>query len=670
MRAAAAARSSSRRLMSDMFTEPSARKKKDDSLLPSEDRGALPSSSSGKQSTFASGKIVLRRAYRLAKPFYLGPRRRRAFQLSILLGIAMVAETSVFVRYSGVQKAYMTSLQKKDEEGFWQGLQQVAMLIAVFVPITAVHRFTQEALNIEWRRDLTHVLGKSYFGSQGSFAPFYDLYLSSDVDNPDQRITQDCPAFIGSAVQLVLDVVGTILRCSAFAKVLWDISPKVCAGVMSYVVCGTLISVKGFGPFIMHYQMQTITKEANLRYSLIRVRENAESIAFFQGGPAEFYRFDTLFTILVTTLYERLQLLTGFGMFMSTFRFATFAVPALAVGPAYLRGEVEFGAISQCSMAFNVMMDGLMLIMNKQREISGLVVEVERLSKLQETLEKQALGKSTNAMAGVQGCTSIAHIEERGKHLEAPLVLKDVLLRTPPPVLQTGHDVQQTLVENLSLQVSKGDRLLIAGDSGAGKSSLLRSIAGLWSEGSGSIHTGVRSSMFFMPQRPYMCMGTLRSQLLYPREEDLGVPDSDLRQVLALVNLGYLLERHDMSDEKDWSSMLSLGEQQRVNFARLLLRTDISMVLLDEGTSACDPKNESILYSLLAEKVPTYISVGHRPALRRFHTHALLLRRHAATPSSVLEQGSPRHSGASSGATHSFMSMAEFEQTGVFSELS
>jgi len=590
---------------------------------------------------------VHRAAWRLTAA-YFGARATRcgAVRLLVLVAVLLLANTGAFLVYSNIQRDFTTALEAKDMDKFYGGLFSTGVLILVALPLTGLHRYTGGILQLRWNAALTRRLARSYLeGQVAGQNSFYRLTLTGEIDNPDQRICDDVRCFVETFYKLVEDTVGTVLRVAGFSVVLFNVSPFICFGVLLYAVLGTVGASAIFGRSLMSYSNVSVQQGANMRYKLIHTRENSESIAFFRGGSAEWQRFDQLFAQLLGTTWHLILVGCGLAVFNRAFHWATFAVTPLLVAPKYMRGEVEFGVLTQVGMAFNVVLDGLALVMHNLGELSKLTVSVQRLHALEIALAAQEdIARQNAAGAGVT-CIATCGVQPG---VAAVLQVASVTLRTP---LRKGA-VPRTLVEDMSFEVLAGQSLLIVGASGIGKSSLLRAVAGLWNNGCGHVALE-RDRCYFMPQRPYMFAGSLREQLLYPSPDRPAVPEAELKQALSDVNLGYLLDHHNFSDVKDWSGLLSLGEQQRINFARLLLQHDIPLALLDEGTSACDPSNEQHLYELLQQRARSFVSVGHRPALRRFHTHALQLQ-HSRTA------GAP--------ALHRVMRMAEYAAASPGSE--
>mmetsp|Transcript_35944 Transcript_35944/g.101193 ORF Transcript_35944/g.101193 Transcript_35944/m.101193 type:complete len:657 (-) Transcript_35944:175-2145(-) len=569
-----------------------------------------------------SWRTTLRAVLQVARPYFTSPDTRCESWLAVgLLLFLTLAESALAVVYTVLVGKYMTALQQRDEQGFYAGLRSFGAFIAAMLLVGCAHGYTHAMLQLRWSAALTRHYARLYLNCDGCGA-FYQLTLAGDVDNPDQRIVDEASEFVDSVLGLALHMVSNILKIVSFGGLLYRISLRALTGTLAYALLGTAVVVQGFGARLMRVQHAEAAQRATLRYSLIRVRENAESIAFFGGGGSEWSRFGVSYKALLSTMYESIVLHQCLGTMLKSFGYATFAVGPLIAGPAYLRGETEFGTLTQTSMAFHAIRDGLSFFMYRLPSLSNLAMHAERLNALDNALGLEAAHAAAARQAPKSGHASIS-LEEHHACDRPVLRLEGLTLRTP----RRAGLAQQTLLEDLSLQVDSGMSVLVVGASGIGKSSLLRGIAGLWTDGQGCVRRCGGKAAFFMPQRPYMFFGTLREQLVYPEGLDSAILDEALERVLHEVQLGYLLQRYSLEHTETWANVLSLGEQQRINFIRILLRPDLQLALIDEGTSACDTSVEEHLYRLLSRQLRSYISVGHRPALRQYHTHALWLRR-------------------------------------------
>jgi len=435
----------------------------------------------------------------------------------------------------------------------------------------------------------------------------YQLQRRTDIDNLDQRICQDTQRVLHNFVLLGEDVASSISKFTSFTFVLYSISPSACLFVLGYALLATSISVVGFGPRLVKYREKCIQHEASLRYCLVRARENAEAITFYRGGFRELQRFDEILGVLFQAVYSHKKSVAAFNMVKDTLRWATFAFAPLLVGPAYMRGEIEFGAIMQAHLAVSAILDSTVII-RRLDMFSALKVQASRIHDLDVFLHTARDGTEVDLRVNTDGT--------------APYVLEiqDLQLRTP----SSCQTPQHTLFDSLSVHLGRKNSLLVTGGSGLGKSALLRAIAGIWSDGVGSIRHPDRTSLFFLPQRPYMVCGSLREQVLYP-QSSWAVDDAAVRDALRAVKLDHLLHRHGLDAENDWANMLSSGEQQRLSFARVLIRKGLRLVLMDEGTSACDPDAEATIYDLLQQQAPSFITVAHKRELLHYHTHVLLM---------------------------------------------
>jgi putative ATP-binding cassette transporter len=345
-----------------------------------------------------------------------------------------------------------------------------------------------------------------------------------------------------------------------------------------------------------------LKKEADFRFGLVRIRENAESIALYRGEEQELSlvqsRFDSLFHNN-TKLVNRQLLL---NLFAYAYKFLTIVIPSAIIANRVLSGELEVGRAAQAAGAFTAILTALAIIVDNFDGLSRFAAGIDRLDSFVRFLEVETPRRKANRQIEVV----------RGKEL----VIDRLSLRT--------IDHQRWIVHNLSAVVRPGDGLIIMGPSGSGKSSLLRAIAGLAGSGRGTIVRPGLNRMLFLPQKPYMVLGSLRNQLLYPFTDRYQF-DEELLQILERVNLPRLANQFGGLDaEADWPNVLSIGEQQRLAMARVLIAKP-KYVMLDEATSALDATNEDLLYQLLSSTATTFVSVSHHDTIRKYHKNVLEL---------------------------------------------
>ncbi|CAL4952395.1 unnamed protein product [Urochloa decumbens] len=573
-----------------------------------------------------------------------------------------------------------------DQEKFTQQLLYYLGAFAGGIPFFVLRDYAKETLSLRWRSWMTSYYMKRYFNNR----TFYKIQSQSIIDNPDQRINDDLSAFTGTALAFSLTLFNAAVDLISFSNILYGIYPPLFIVLVVYSLGGTAISVV-LGKNLVNLNFMQEKKEADFRYGLVRVRENAESIAFYGGEENELQLLLDRFRRAFDNLSELLIASRNLEFFTSGYRYLIQILPAAVVAPMYFSGKIEFGVINQSVSAFNHILSDFSLIVFQFQSISAFSAVIDRLGEFDDLLDgnESSLSSQNDTVDEINIIfkSRSSAVSSNGSLTQSdPCMVLEILnltLITP----RSGN----VLITDLTLELKEKDHLLVMGPSGSGKTSLLRALAGLWTSGTGDIIYHVRNSMqlqnanvgsdgpsnmklegkevlqsskqrrdngiFFVPQRPYMVLGTLRQQLLYPTwSEDVHhSPNNDaestdplpflsevstsegvgakpempstaeLVRVLEVVRLGYILPRFNGLDSMhDWASVLSLGEQQRLAFARLLLAKP-TLVLLDESTSALDEANEAHLYSQIEAAGITYISIGHRKTLHKFHNKALYI---------------------------------------------
>ena len=492
----------------------------------------------------------------------------------------------------------MTALSLRESDEFLRQLYRYLLVFAFATPVVVFYRYTEERLALLWRRWLSRKMIDRYFSNSA----YYRLSAFVGVDNPDQRIAEDIRAFTSQSISFLLIILNSFIALFSFSGILWAISPTLVFTVVGYAIFGSVSNYLLVKPLI-GLNFTQLKKEADYRYKLINVRDNAESVAFYGHEAKEKTRARQRLKVALLNLLQIVNWNRNLNFFTTGYNYLVSILPTVIVARAYLNGEMEFGKITQAGFAFGQVLGALSIIVQNFGSLSSFAAVISRLGAF---------------------WTALDTIEQN-----KDLLGSQIILREGPAI--SFHNVSvftpkkdQILLKQMSLELEVGQSLLITGTSGAGKSSMLRVMAGLWRSGQGIITAPPRNQSMYLPQRPYMVLGTLRSQLLYTAKQK-SLSDDFLYEIIKAVRLDDMFHRLGGFDTVvDWPNVLSTGEQQKLSFARLLVSRP-TYAFLDEATTALDHKTEEILYKKLQSVVKSYVSVGYSSPLAKFHDITLEL---------------------------------------------
>jgi putative ATP-binding cassette transporter len=497
---------------------------------------------------------------------------------------------------------FYSAMQNLDVKAFWLMILVFVSLSSILVVHALLNSYLQQAFQILWRVWLTNSLIERWLANQ---AYYRSRFVKDSADNPDQRIQQDVEGFVNLSLSLSMGLLGATVSLFAFSIILWNLSGSlVLLGieipramifiVYAYVIIATVFALKIGRPLI---RLRFLNEQfnANFRYALVRLREYGESIAFYKGEDVERTNLLVRFASVIRNVWDivfRTLKFQGFNLIVGQ---TAIVFPFVVQAPRLLSKEITLGDVMQTTQAFSQVEGALSFFRNAYDLFASYRAVVNRLSGFLDSMDAADQLPSIHVSEGSNG-----------------FVVEQLSVRTPDDVV---------LVTDLNFTLGKSESLLIRGRSGVGKTTLMRALAGLWPYVDGRLIHPSGQRTLFLPQRNYLPLGSLRSALFYPSEVQ---SNEDAVSVMRLCQLGHLLEKFD--EDNDWSRILSLGEQQRLGVARVLLNRP-QVVFLDEASSAMDETLERAMYLLLRESLPEAIlvSVGHRSSLLEFHEHELQL---------------------------------------------
>ncbi|AOJ61366.1 ABC transporter ATP-binding protein [Burkholderia ubonensis] len=550
-------------------------------------------------------------AWSLIKPYWVSSEWRIAWGLLVTIVVINLCVVWINVKLNQWNAQFYNALQAKNVHDFPGLLMQFSALAFGFIILAVYGRYLRQMLGFRWRQWLTERFLGQWLGDRA----FYRIERDRLADNPDQRITDDLQSFATTTLALSLDLLSTVVTLVSFITILWSL-----AGALTFTLSGTPIAIPGYmvwaaalyavvGSLIIqkvghplvsiNYQQQRV--EADFRFGLIRVRENAEQIAFYDGEDTENGNARNLFMRIRDNWWRVMKYTKRLTFVLSFYGQIAIIFPLVVAAPRYFAGAFSFGVLMQISSAFNTVSDSFSWFINSYSTLVEWRATVNRLREFKRVMRASHLKESVSP-ATEHGGINLHYVDSE---------------RLSTSSLKLALPNGNALADIGSVTIEPGSRWLVIGKSGSGKSTFMRALAGLWPFGDGAIDAPVSARMMFVPQTSYLPIGTLKAALTYPATADTYSDDA-CRDALRACRLEEYVDRLD--ETAHWTRVLSPGEQQRLAGARVLLHKP-DFLFLDEATSALDADNEARLYHLFNERLPqaAIVSIAHRESLAAYH---------------------------------------------------
>ena len=557
----------------------------------------------------------------LTKSYWQSEEKKKAFFLLGCIIALTLGVVYMLVLLNQWNNSFYSALQNYDAKKIFDELIHFSWLAAIYILLAVYSYYLQQTLILNWRRWLTTRFIDIWLQNK----TYYNLQMfGKDTDNPDQRISEDVRQFVEMTLSFGIGILKAFCTFASFVVILYNLS-----GSLSFTFMGKTWTINGYmlwasllysviGTYITHIVGHKLVKinfiqqkyEADFRFSMIRLRESAESVAFYRGEAQEGSVFKQRFKMLLDNFWKLVNKQKQLVFLNSGYSQIAIIFPFVVAMNRYLTKEVTLGGLMQVASAFGRVQDSLSYFVDMYSSIAQWQAVVMRLT---------CFG---HHMHDVYQQAERFHVE---RFAAADVVEVDNM--------QINLPDGKPLLENISFTLHPGHNVLIKGVSGSGKSTLLRAISGIWPFVDGKIFLPERDKLMFIPQKSYLPLGTLRAALNYPGNKPID--DTELIYLMDLCQIGYLKDKLDL--EADWSHVLSAGEQQRLAFVRAHIQQP-QWLFLDEATSALDEDTEANMYSLLQERLQqtTVVSVGHRSTLNKYHE--LVLRLNKSTRQVTLEK--------------------------------